>query len=332
VEPTLTLHKLRVFREVVVKQSLTLAAQGLFVSQPVVSAHVRDLEEFFGARLLYQEGRRMLLNEAGQAVYQYVLDVLNSTEDTRSMVRLLQSAEAGTAHIGSSETPGTYVLPQRLIDFKLQVPGAAISLDVGSAFDICEQTQHGLYDFAIVAGPPPAGNLQVDIFSREPLVLVCGSQHPMAQKRFLTREELCEQPFLSLVRRPEPDDRLQELGLVDPQIVMRLGNIEGLKRAVASGLGIAMMFRCSVEHELQMGILCELHVQGVSVVRPLYLVYNRRKRFSPLQQRLLDFLRDQTSGDAELASTGSATDPLPDQGGGDSSTLLRCRSLSSRIP
>jgi hypothetical protein len=67
-EPTITLHKLRVFKEVVERQSLTLAAQELFVSQPVVSAHVRDLEEYFGSRLLYQHGRRMLLNEAGQAV------------------------------------------------------------------------------------------------------------------------------------------------------------------------------------------------------------------------------------------------------------------------
>jgi len=110
-EPTITLHKLRVFKEVVERQSLTLAAQELFVSQPVVSAHVRDLEEYFGSRLLYQHGRRMLLNEAGQAVYQYVPDILRSTADTKSIARLLDSADAGAAAIGASKTPGAYGYP-----------------------------------------------------------------------------------------------------------------------------------------------------------------------------------------------------------------------------
>jgi DNA-binding transcriptional LysR family regulator len=64
-----------------------------------------------------------------------------------------------------------------------------------------------------------------------------------------------------------------------------------LKQAVRAGLGLAVMFRCSVERELEDKGLIELHVDGVSEVRPFYLVSNPRKRFSPLQLRLLSFLR-----------------------------------------
>ena len=291
-EPTLTLHKLRVFREVVERQSLTLAAQELFVSQPVISGHVRDLEQFFGARLLYQQGRRMLLNDAGKVVHEWVMEVLRSSEDTRGMLRLMNSADAGSASIGTTETPGAYLLPARVTEFKLRHAEAKIALDVGSAARICEQTKSGIFDFSIVAGPEPPATLRSEIFSRDPIVVVCSPQHPLARRKVVTKEELHDLPFVSIARRLAFDDRLRTLGVEEPNIILRLGNVEGLKQAVAAGLGLAVAFRCSVEREVAMGTLVELHVSGYSEIRPFYLVYHPRKRLSPFQLQLIAFLRD----------------------------------------
>ena len=231
-EPALTLHKLQVFREVVRCQSLTRAAEALYVSQPVVSAHVRDLEVYFGARLMYQQGRRMLPNEAGKAVYDYAVGVLRATEDARGIVRLLESAEAGSALIGSTETPGAYLLPERLVRFKLANPLAGITMDVASASEIWAQTFEGNLDFSIVAGPEPPSDLHSEVFSLEPLVLVCCSGHPLLGRHPTSRDDLRDEPFVSLGRRRAYDERLQELGVSDQSIVMRLGNVEGLKQAV----------------------------------------------------------------------------------------------------
>lgn len=294
-EPALTLHKLQVFREVVRCQSLTRAAEELYVSQPVVSAHVRDLEVYFGARLLHQHGRRMLPSEAGKAVYDYAVEVLQATEDARGIVRLLESAEAGSAVIGSTETPGAYLLPERLVRFKLDNPLAGITMDVASASEIWAQTFEGNLDFSIVAGPEPPSDLHSEVFSLEPLVLVCRSGHPLLGRLPISQEDLLNEPFVSLVRRRAYDERLQELGVSDQSIVMRLGNVEGLKQAVAQGVGLAIAFRCAVERELAAGTLATLRVRGVSQSRPFYLVYSRRKQFSPLQLRLLDFLRSATA-------------------------------------
>ena len=60
----LTPYKLRVFCEVVERQSFTLAADHLFTTQPAISVHVRGLERYFGTRLIYREGRRSLPTEA----------------------------------------------------------------------------------------------------------------------------------------------------------------------------------------------------------------------------------------------------------------------------
>ena|SRR5665213_1069848 len=52
------------------------------------------------------------------------------------------------------------------------------------------------------------------------------------------------------------------------------------------------------------GALTELHVDGVSEVRPFNLVYNKRQRCSPLQLRLLEFLRAPSELAARTARTG----------------------------
>ncbi|MGH7862759.1 MAG: LysR family transcriptional regulator, partial [Candidatus Dormibacteraceae bacterium] len=107
-EPAFNLHKLRVFCEVAERQSVTLAARALFVTQPVVSSHVRDLEQFFGARLFLRSGRRMILTEPGRTVLAYAQDLSRHTAETLTTVRLQESGEAGSVRVGASETPGCY--------------------------------------------------------------------------------------------------------------------------------------------------------------------------------------------------------------------------------
>jgi DNA-binding transcriptional LysR family regulator len=95
------------------------------------------------------------------------------------------------------------------------------------------------------------------------MALVCAPDYDLAGRRVIRKEDLGRHPFVSLARRSTSDDRLQELGVEHPNIVMRLGNVEGLKQAVRGGLGLAVMFRCSVASELAAGVLTELHVDGV---------------------------------------------------------------------
>lgn len=317
-EPTITLHKLQVLKEVVKAQSLTAAAQTLSVTQPVISDHIRDLERYFGAKLLAQQGRRMLLTEAGSIVHEWAVEVLRSAENARAIVRLISTADAGSAAVGASETPGGYMLAPRLTRFKLRHAAAKVSLDVGSAYEVWERTKSGVYDFAIVAGPEPPASLHIDVFCLEPIVVVAAPAHPLVQQGVLDRADLCDAPFVSISRRAACDDRLDSLGIEHPNIILQVGNDEGLKQAVAGGLGIGLAFRCSVARELAAGTLVELKVRDFAETRPFYLIYSPRKRFSPLQLQLIDFLRREGSaasanGVPQLSAIpgGRAAVPVP---------------------
>ncbi|MGH9088875.1 MAG: LysR family transcriptional regulator [Acidimicrobiales bacterium] len=290
--PNLSVNKLRAFKEVADRRSITEAARVLEISQPVASVHVRDVEQYFGTKLLYQDGRRMLLTETGELVYEHVNGMLAALEGAHDDVRSLDSGHAGSASIGATETPGSYRLPAKLIAFHLTHPKTQIVLHIGVASEVCDQTRNGLFDFSVVAGPAPPRDLQVATYSEERLVLVCSPEHRLAG-RTVDKTDLVGQHLVTASRRSRTDDRLHTFGLENATVAIEMGSTEGLKLAVQRQLGIAVLFACSVEQELAAGTLAAVHVCGANEQRPFYLISHGRKRYSPLQQRLVDFLLTQ---------------------------------------
>src|SRR6266566_3826867 len=78
-----SLHQLSVFRAVARHQSFTRAAEELYISQPAVSAHVRELERLYGVELFEPVGRRVRLTEAGRLLEEYADRLLALVEESR---------------------------------------------------------------------------------------------------------------------------------------------------------------------------------------------------------------------------------------------------------
>lgn len=296
----MNLHKLRVFCEVVERQSLTLAAQHLLVSQPVVSVHIHDLEKFYGGKLLYQQGRRMMLTEAGEIVHRHALEVLRATDETIGILKLLETGRAGAVAIGANMVPGTYLLPRKLAAFKLQHPDAEISFTMSDSVTVREQIHRGQFDFAVITLPEPPPGFQVEVLCYDDLVLVVSPRHPLARRRSVALDELRDEEFVCSPfgdgRRTLVDARLRAIGLSSRKLVIAMSHPEAMKDAVQAGIGIALMFRCSVERELNSGELLEVPIDGHALTHPFYLISNTRKRFSPVQRQLIDFLMREMGG------------------------------------
>jgi LysR family transcriptional activator of nhaA len=67
----LNYHHLRYFWAVAREGSVTRAAEKLHISQPTVSAQIRELEEALGERLFLRTGRTLALTDVGRTVFRY---------------------------------------------------------------------------------------------------------------------------------------------------------------------------------------------------------------------------------------------------------------------
>ena len=59
------LQQLRYFQEVAMRNSVTKAANALYVSQPTISNAIRDLEEEYGLKLFTRSAGKLTLTKEG---------------------------------------------------------------------------------------------------------------------------------------------------------------------------------------------------------------------------------------------------------------------------
>jgi DNA-binding transcriptional LysR family regulator len=291
----ITLHKLDVFEHVVELGGVTRAAEQLFVAQPVVTAHVRSLEERLGVRLFYREGRQMHLTEAGRAVHVWASDMLRRTRELERHLETLADGTRGTVVLGASMSVGGYLLPPALSAFVRERPLIDIRLNIHDSEHAVADTLAGDNDFAVIMSEPdPTDALTTELIGAEVLTFVCAPGFDIPDH--VTIDQLEGIPFVDaprgLIRRTWVDREMHRVGLRDRTIAIELGHAEAMKQATRAGLGIAVLSKGSVADELMRGELREITVDGVNLDAPVYLVYRRDKLFTTAHTDLIEVIRE----------------------------------------
>ncbi|HEY0294757.1 MAG TPA: LysR family transcriptional regulator [Bordetella sp.] len=289
----MNLNKLEIYCKVVEEGSVTAAAEHFHVTQPVISSHLRNLETFFGAKLLYVEKRRMLLTEAGRVVYDYALSIRHATASTRSFASALAAGDAGRVVIGASYGPGGYLLPLQLSRFRAAHPRVQIELAVVGSSKVIEGLADGLYDIGIVTSDDVPSEFDTELLSNEPLALIAAPGHPLARRRVIDTAMLQQAEFVfpySPRTQVWVKKRLARLGIKEPLVSMKLGSWEATKHAAMAGAGLILAYRFCVEVELRSKHLKALPVQIDPLTEPVILIRSPRRRYTTMQEQLVAFL------------------------------------------
>lgn len=296
VDQRLSLQKLEVLCLVIELGGVHRAAERLFISQPVVSAHLHSLEGRVGLPLFRKQGRRLVLTEAGEAVYAWAQSVLSQRSILERQLGALVDGGGGTASIAASMTVGTYYLPPVLFDFKRDNPAAEITLLVSDPETALRRVLTGDSDFGVIMTDAEIDPelFVASQFGRDRYVLIASPtcRLPAVVPVGLLNELsfICP-PGISAVRRMQ-DMALREVGVVGRAVAMELGNAEVIKAAVAAGIGVALISEKAVVAEVHRGELVQIEIEGVTLSHGMTYVQRRSTVLSPLQQRLADLILD----------------------------------------
>jgi LysR family transcriptional activator of nhaA len=88
----LNYHHLYYFWAVVREGGVSRASEKLFLTQPTISAQLRDLEASLGEKLFSRVGRRLVLTEAGQLAYRYADEIFSVGKE---MIEALRGRPTG---------------------------------------------------------------------------------------------------------------------------------------------------------------------------------------------------------------------------------------------
>jgi DNA-binding transcriptional LysR family regulator len=292
----LNFHHLEVFYAVARHLNFSRAAEELFISQPAVSKHVKDLEKDLGVDLFRRNGRRVELTDAGRLVYDYAGHALVLTEGLRRALAEMHSPGRGYLRLAATYTLATYVVPRVLASFQARYPDVQLSLQVSNKGTTIRQVLQHQADLGIIDCHSIPSDVQWQRFARVPIALLAA---PVRQPSngIVDLVELSGQTIVTEEKGSDTREALEkELDRlrVRPARMLEIGNIEAIKRAVAADLGVAFLPRICVTTELGRGDLIELNAQGFSLETQLGVVFARGRHPSPIALAFVALLQKTT--------------------------------------
>lgn len=283
-----TLEQLKIFKTIVEEGSFKKAAEKLYVSQPTISLQMQNLEKQLNISLIERNKRKnnLTITQAGQLFLRYGSRINSLCEELYRALQDLNNLQSGQLTIGGSQTTGTYVLPRMIGLFREQYPLISVDLQVDSTRKIVNNISQGLIDLGIVGGEIPKellSSVQILPYANDELVLIISNFHPLAQKKYILKEDLYNLNYVTLQKNSTTknviDKALIQNG-IDVQrlkVIMELNSIEAIKNSVEAGLGSAFVSLTAIQKELNLNLLNCIKIEDLKIQRQLLLVVNPKR-------------------------------------------------------
>jgi len=110
----LNYHHLLYFWAVAKEGSLRRASELLHVSQPSISAQLKQLEQSLGASLFSRTTRRLILTDTGQKVLEYAEEIFSLGRELLTAVRQEPGQHALRLHVGVAHSVPKIIVRQHL--------------------------------------------------------------------------------------------------------------------------------------------------------------------------------------------------------------------------
>ena len=276
-------ERLEAFLEVARAGNVTRAAASLGLSQPALTERLRSLEKDLGADLFVRTRRGMRLSDAGRALVPHAQRALTATIDGRRAVEREQRGETGRLAIGSAPAVSTYSLPGALRRFQLAYPSVHLSVRTGHSEEILDLLLREEIQVGLVREIRHA-DIESEPLYEDELILVVERTHPFVRRGRIRLADLSQQHLVTFDRQSSYNELTQALfreAGVAPRGVIELDNVEGAKRCVVQGLGVALLPRQAVRSELASGKLRAIPVVGGRPIRRRIVAIRRRDAGAP---------------------------------------------------
>lgn len=188
--------RLKVFYTVAHKLSFTRAASELFITQPAVTKHVRELEQQLGMALFKRNGNSISITAGGEILLKYAEKIFDTYKLLENELAQLNKITGGAIRIGASTTLAQTLVPKILGQFKKTYPAIQLSFTRGNTDFISKLVIEEKIDLAIVEGTSHYPQISYGNFMKDEIVLVAKTNSKLAKLMEIVPEQLLNIPLI----------------------------------------------------------------------------------------------------------------------------------------
>lgn len=290
------LQDLHAFVTVAEERSFSAAARRLHRTQPAVSQAIRRIEDELGDRLFDRSSRNGALTEAGALLLEHAQRLLRMASEAQAAIRELQEVRRGRVVIGANEAAVHSLLPF-VREYAVSHPQVTVEVRRVPSRRIATELLDRSMDFGVMTFLPADRGLHTIPLGDDELVMLVHPKHPLASKKRVSMEEVGRQVVIAH-NDPSPTRervlRLYERRHAPINIQISLPSLDGIKRAVEMGAGIAILPRRCALTEIDRGDLVAVKVPELKARRVVRFVFRRTGELSHAASAFLELVRTRT--------------------------------------
>jgi LysR family hydrogen peroxide-inducible transcriptional activator len=194
-----TLRQLQYAVAVADEMGFRKAAELCRVSQPSLSAQIKELEDALGTKLFERTPKRVLVTAAGRDLIERARRLLLAADELEQLAKTYGDPFLGTLRIGVIPTISPYLLPIIAPKIRAAYPRMTVVWVEEKTEVLAEQLQGAELDAAVVALESELGDVEHETIALDPFVLVTAGDDPLGTKKApLSVAELKNTPVLLL--------------------------------------------------------------------------------------------------------------------------------------
>ena len=293
------LKQLKYFSAIVRMGSFRKAAEAVHISQPALSLAIKGLETELDVKLLERGPGKLVTTAYGKALFKHAQIIDANVQQALGEINQLRGVGEGTVSIAISPFVSGNEMGSLIGQFIDRYPNIHLRTDHSIYEWSMQRLSKGEIDFFFSEVPeqPDETEATHHLLFRMPYRLLCGRQHPLAKKKFLSLKQVLE--FRLAYGRDWANNihgwkqSFDKEGRRQPESFIEVGPSEFFLSLLQDSDAIVLNpLTGLMQQYIDQREVVELNVQGGDWYRSVALVHRRKQAFTPAAQLLFDEIRD----------------------------------------
>lgn len=277
------------FLRVAQKQSFSLTAESLYLTQPAISKRIASLEIELNCQLFDRIKKKVILTEAGRLFLPRAQNIIDELKAGKNSLAEMDGIVSGELAMVTSHHIGLHHLPPVLKQYVNEYPQVNLKLDFMNSESACLAVENAEIELAVITLPnEPAACLNLVKIWPDPMIIAVHNNHPLLEPNHKNLQQLSQYPAIL----PEKGTYTRELldGYfakfdMQPQVKLSNNYLETIKMMVSVGLGWSVLPQTLIDHTLT-----TIKTPGCAASRSLGLVTHKNRTLSPAAQKMVNLI------------------------------------------
>ncbi len=253
--------------------SFSKAAKEMFISQPAVTKHIKELESKLGITLFERKGNKIYLTKAGKLTYRHLKTIKQKYRELEFELGRLNDTFKGTLRIGASSTIAQYVIPKVIAAFHKRYPEIELFLFDGNSFEVEQKLLGNEIDLALVENESSQSDIKYVDFLNDEIIAVTGSSSVYSKLEAISFADLQNIPIVLREKGSGTLEVIQKslnkqgIILEKLNILISLGSTEAIKNFLCDFDGVALVSEKALEKEFRTKEIVKINVKGIKIKR-----------------------------------------------------------------